>query len=333
MNLLIESCLEPRHNLAREELLLSTADTDTLYLWRNRPSVIIGKNQNTLAEIDEETARKEDIRIVRRITGGGAVFQDSGNINFSYIFPDGEPEEKARRALQMILEFLQKEGAECCLTGRNDICLSDREGREVKIGGTAMTCRNGGGIFHACLLFDTCLSQLSRVLTPSAEKLQSGGISSVRSRVSNLRAEIPGMESLTGDEFFALWAEELKKNCTVIERCCAGEEEAVQRLIEEKYGNHQWNFGRNPSCNLRNIRRFPTGTVEVYFEVSGGIIRRCSFRGDYFCSDEFPGLEAALQGIYFERSEIEKVLTDIDTGNLFGTENRERIIDFLSCRK
>lgn len=132
MNLLIEQSFDPRHNLAREELLLSKADTDTLYLWRNRSSVIIGRNQNTLAEVDEEAARKEDIRIVRRITGGGAVFQDLGNINFSYVFPRGDSEEKSREAMQMILEFIRKAGAECYFSGRNDICLLDRTGRQVK---------------------------------------------------------------------------------------------------------------------------------------------------------------------------------------------------------
>ncbi len=252
MNLLIEQSFDPRHNLAREELLLSKADTDTLYLWRNRSSVIIGRNQNTLAEVDEEAARKEDIRIVRRITGGGAVFQDLGNINFSYVFPRGDSEEKYREAMQMILEFIRKAGAECYFSGRNDICLLDRTGRQVKIGGTAMTCRDEGGIFHACLLFDTYLSQLSRVLTPYREKLQSKGISSVRSRVSNLREETERLSNLSGDDFFALWADELKKSCTVIEQVCAGEDVSIQKLIEEKYGNDQWNFGKNPRCNLKN---------------------------------------------------------------------------------
>ena len=333
MNLLIEKSFDPRHNLAREEVLLSEADTDTLYLWRNRPSVIIGRNQNTLAEVDEETAEKENILIVRRITGGGAVFQDLGNINFSCIFPAGDWEEKAQKSMQMILEFLRGTGAKCYVSGRNDICLSDCEGREVKIGGTAMTCRNGGGIFHACLLFDTSLSRLSRVLTPSKEKLQSKGISSVRSRVSNLREETESLSNLNSDEFFALWADELKKSCTVIEGASNGEEVAVQKLIEEKYGNRQWNFGKNPPCNLKNIYRFPTGVIEVYLEISGGKIRQCVCRGDYFCTEDFFLLENSMQGISFERREIEKILRNIDTEVLFGTADREKIINFLLCRK
>lgn len=333
MNLLIETGSDPRHNLAREELLLLEADTDTLYLWRNRPSVIIGRNQNTLAEIDEETARKEDIRIVRRITGGGAVFQDLGNINFSYVFPSGDSEEKSQKAIQMILEFIRKTGADCYLSGRNDICLLDRTGREVKIGGTAMTCRDEGGIFHACLLFDTCLLQLSRVLTPSIEKLQSKGISSVRSRVSNLRQETERLSEMNSDEFFALWIEELKKTCTVIEKVCTGEEAPIQKLIEEKYGNDQWNFGRNPRCSLKNMCRFPAGTIEVNLTVSGGKIRQCVCSGDYFCTEEFLALENSMRGISFEKGEIERVLGTIDAAALFGTEDQEIIADFLLCRK
>lgn len=333
MNLLIEQSFDPRHNLAREELLLSKADTDTLYLWRNRPSVIIGRNQNTLAEVDEEAARKEDIRIVRRITGGGAVFQDLGNINFSYVFPRGDSEEKSREAIRMILEFIQKTGADCYLSGRNDIYLLDRTGREVKIGGTAMTCREEGGIFHACLLFDTYLSQLSRVLTPSREKLQSKGISSVRGRVSNLRKETERLSNLSSDEFFALWADELKKSCTVIEQVCTEEDVSIQKLIEEKYGNDQWNFGKNPRCNLKNICRFPAGTAEVYLEVSGGKIRQCVCRGDYFCTEEFLALENSMRGISFDKKEIEKALRDIDTETLFGTADYEGIVNFLLCRK
>lgn len=332
MNLIIEKSTDPYHNLAREEILLSAVREDTIYLWRNRPSVIVGRHQNTLAEIDEEAAKKEKIKIVRRLTGGGAVFHDLGNINFSYIFAGGDFDEKKNRGLELMLSFLRSCGARCYATGRNDICMRDSAGREVKVSGTAMTQRGERGIFHGCVLFDCDLSRLERVLTPRREKLTSKGIASVRSRVSNLREMVPALGETEADAFFAAWCEALTEECRLIEAQDLGEAEAAQELMETKYRSRDWNFGRNPVCTVENSRTFPVGTVEFHAEVKGGVITSCCFTGDYLTERDFREIASLLCRSPFTDDGMEKALGEIDTKSFFGTDNLGEILRFLAGR-
>jgi len=334
MILVIEKGTDPCRNLAREEVLLDTAAEDTIYLWRNRPSVIVGRHQNTLAEIDEAVLEAEKIQTVRRLTGGGAVFHDLGNVNFSYIFPDGNFDEKKEQGISYMLEYLRHMGAACYASGRNDICLRDRTGRELKVGGTAMTQRGSRGIFHGCLLFDCDLSLLERVLTPSREKLASKGVASVRARVGNLREEVPGLSALSADEFFARWAEYLAAEFPKAKGQAAadsGEEERrIAALVESRYASREWTFGRNPLCTLKNSHRFPVGMVEFYGEFKGGKILACSFSGDFISSGDFEQLAESLTGVAAEIPAIQEVLGQIDLKKYFGTDDRDAAARFLA---
>lgn len=340
MNLVIEKGTNPCRNLAREEVLLDTVTEDTIYLWRNEPSVIVGRHQNTLAEIDEVTAEAEKIQVVRRLTGGGAVFHDLGNVNFSYIFPEGNFDKKKQAGIEYMLEYLRHMGAACYPSGRNDICLRDRTGREIKIGGTAMTQRGSSGIFHGCLLFDCDLSLLERVLTPSREKLASKGVASVRARVGNLREEVAELAVLSADEFFDRWAEYLAANHPAAGDLAAkplaagdfSEEERrrVEELVASRYASKEWTYGRNPLCTLINSHRFPVGTVEFYGEFQGGRIRACSFSGDFISSGNFEQLAEMLTGVAAEISAIEEFLEKIDLKKYFGTEDKTVTAKFLA---
>ncbi len=349
MNLVIEKGTNPCRNLAREEVLLDTVTEDTIYLWRNEPSVIVGRHQNTLVEIDEVTAEAEKIQVVRRLTGGGAVFHDLGNVNFSYIFPEGDFEEKKQAGIEYMLEYLRHMGAECYPSGRNDICLRDRTGREIKVGGTAMTQRGSRGIFHGCLLFDCNLQLLERVLTPSREKLASKGVASVRARVGNLREEVAELAALSADEFFGRWAEYLAVKCqaagdlaakplvmeyVAVNHPAAGdfseEERRVEELAASRYASKEWTYGRNPLCTLINSHRFPVGTVEFYGEFQSGRIRACSFSGDFISSGDFEQLAKMLTGVAAEISAIAEVLEKIDLKKYFGTEDKTVTARFLA---
>ena len=332
MNLIIERSHNPSHNLAREEMLFNHVEEDTVYLWRNNPSVIIGRHQNTLAEVDEAAAAREHIGIVRRLTGGGAVFHDLGNINFSFIFPDGVFEEKAAQGLQMMISYLQSCGAPCFANGRNDICMTDSSGNVVKISGTAMTQREERGIFHGCILFDCNLAAMEKVLTPKKEKLVSKGVTSVRSRVSNLRGLVPALRHISADIFFEDWGKELSKSCQLIGKMSPDEEEEIATLIERRYGNRQWNFGRNPICTMEASCRFPVGTVTFHGNIKGSEIKSCSFSGDYLGLEDFGEISARLQGVEFSYSAIEKSLQGIKLEAYFGTSNKEDILNFLAGR-
>lgn len=332
MNLIIEKSQSPSHNLAREEVLLGHVKEDTVYLWRNRPSVIVGRHQNTLAEVDSEAAAKHRIEIVRRLTGGGAVFHDHGNINFSFIFPGGDFDEKAALGLQMIISYLQSRGAACFANGRNDVCMKDSGGNVVKISGTAMTQREDRGIFHGCVLFDCDLAAMAQVLTPKKEKLISKGVASVRSRVSNLRALVPALHNLSADQFFADWGRQLAESCTTVKENSADEAAEIAKLVADRYENPVWNFGRNPACSMEISRRFQTGTVEFHADIKGNIIGRCWFSGDYLTMADFGVLAERLQGTAFAPDAIEEALEEVDLIPYFGRENRKVIIDFLSGR-
>lgn len=333
MKLIVENSTDPRHNLAREEALLKGVEQETLYLWRNSPSVIIGRNQNTLAEIDEAAAKEEDILIVRRLTGGGAVYQDLGNVNFSYIFAGGDPEKRRLQGIAMMEEWLAATGAECFFSGRNDLCVRDRQGRLCKVCGTAMTQRGDKGIFHGCVLFDSDLEMMSRVLTPAREKLRSKGVPSVRRRVANLKQQTAGLEDMSREDFFSGWEVFLRESHEEILRGGVYDRpDYISTLVACRYGNRNWNFGRNPACTLENCRRFPAGTVTVHMDVQEGRLVSCSFSGDYFDQHGFASFARALEGAPFNEADFEQVLERTGAEKCFKTDNKAEIIEFLMGR-
>lgn len=333
MKLIIENSKDPRHNLAREEALLQGIEQETLYLWRNSPSVIIGRNQNTFAEIDEAAAKDEGVLIVRRLTGGGAVYHDLGNVNFSYIFPGGDPDKRRLQGIRMLEEWLSASGADCVFSGRNDICIRDRQGHLCKVCGTAMTQRGDKGIFHGCVLFDCDLEMMNRILTPSREKLWSKGVTSVRSRVTNLRQQTDRLRSMNREAFFSGWTAFLKeRHEAIVQGGVYDREDYIRSLMECRYGNREWNFGRNPACTVENCRRFPAGTVTVRMDVQEGRLVSCSFSGDYFDEKGFATLARALKDVPFNDEAFEQVLKGIDTRGSLKTDNKTEVIDFLMGR-
>ena len=329
MILIVEKETDPRHNLAREEYLTDHMNEDIVYLWRNSPSVIVGRHQNTSAEVDESFAEKAAIAVVRRLTGGGAVFQDLGNINISFLFRGMSFEEKAQHGLDLLIEFLGQRGISVKPAGRNDLCVKKEDGSEAKIAGTAMLQRNDRCIFHACLLYDCDLSTMERVLTPPAEKLESKGIRSVRARVTNIRELTDGGEAIDSEAFFRQMADFFAGHCSALTSPAAGEEEAVRHLMRERYQSWEWNFGRNPQSSLSAGFRFPAGQIQVDLCLEKGKIKECRFSGDYLDSEGLTQLSSRLKGIPYRKGEVETTVEDMDLQSLFGLADREKIVHFL----
>ena len=327
MILITENVQNPRHNLAREEVLLNHVEEDTVYLWRNSPSVIVGRHQNTAAEADEVFAREHGVEIVRRLTGGGAVFHDPGNINMSFLFRGGVFEEKAEQGLQLLLRFLREQGAQVGRTGRNDIC-TEVGGRMLKIGGCAATQRGERGLFHSCLLYSCDLSAMERVLTPSAEKLSAKGVKSVRSRVINL-SEMLGEENAPScEEFFRRMEAFFAGFCRRVPLSEAERRETAL-LQRERYARWAWNFGRNPAGSVSGRASFPIGQVQIDLDLERGKIGDCRFSGDYFMNCDLDEIAARMKGTVYSRSAVEKALGGIDFQTAFGTEDREKVLNFL----
>ena len=182
MLLVHNNCLDPAFNLALEEYLLTSFEEEVLCLWRNRRAIVVGKNQNTVAELDPEFVREHNIAVVRRLTGGGAVFHDPGNINYTLIRSCGKDDfNNYAKFTAPILNYLASLGIRAELSGRNDLVIDS-----MKCSGSAQTVRAGRILHHGCLLFSADLSQLTGALRPRPVKLQSNGVASVRSRVTNI---------------------------------------------------------------------------------------------------------------------------------------------------
>ncbi len=187
MNVVISQTNNIYENLEKEEQLFQNGE-ETLFFWRNDPVVVVGKFQEISKEVDLEFATENQIAVVKRSTGGGAVYQDLGNLNLSYIYSGDESllEQKVQTFCQNIVRFLASIGVEAKWSGRNDLVVLDEEGKERKISGSAMKIIGNKLLFHMTLLISTNCEIMNRVLTPERSKLESKGITSVRSRVITL---------------------------------------------------------------------------------------------------------------------------------------------------
>jgi len=308
MQLIIHNGTNPPFNLAMEEYFLTIKKQDVILLWRNAASVIIGYNQNAIEEIDIDYVQQNNIPVIRRQSGGGAVFHDLGNVNFSVIHKLGEGDfSNYGKFTAPICTFLQSLGVCAELSGRNDLTI---EG--MKFSGNAQAVKNGWIMHHGTILYNANVEHLAKALKPKPAKIQSKGIKSVRSRITNVADHLN--EPPEADEFFRqLAAFFLNETDGITEYKLTGEDIAqINRLVEEKYSRWEWNFGSSPKYNLHNTERFDSGIVEVSLQVSKGIIEDIHIFGDFFGTADKAGLEDHLRGVLHQREAIEKALDEID---------------------
>ncbi len=338
MKLYINHSLDPYFNLAAEEYLITHSCEDIIMLWRNDRSVIIGKNQNTFAEIDLEFARKNDIKVVRRLTGGGAVFHDPGNVNFTFISPAGGQlsEGMCEGGLDFahftrpIIAALADMGISAELSGRNDIVVHTVDG-ERKISGNAQCVIDGTTMHHGTLLYSAELSRMQGALTADPEKLKTKGIASVRSRVANIRDLIPAetapadavdfMSRLTKrlEHDFSLTAEELTQSMV----------EGIETLSRDKYSTDAWNLRRFGSFDKTCRKRFAFGTLEAALTVRDGVIDDIAFGGDFFGVGEVSELADLLRGAEYTRDGLAERLHGINVGAYIHGAGADSILSLL----
>ncbi len=295
--MIINDCLSPAYNLAAEEYICSNFTAvaggagRVVTFWRNSRSVIIGKNQNAYTETDPAFANAHGIGIFRRRTGGGAVFHDPGNVNYTVIEPDSaELRLNYGHFSADVRAALSKLGLDVSLSGRNDLVCGDR-----KISGSAQ-CVDGGVIMHhGTLLFSAELGDMAAVLRPDPEKLSKRGIASVSSRVANIRDLLPQDGSIkTVEEFLAFMRDSFKGE---IREFTDAEKAAISELAALKYATWEWNMGRSPAFSVERSRRFEFGRVTAGFDAEGGVITRVSFTGDFIGEKHVAELEDRLCGL------------------------------------
>ncbi|MBP2241096.1 lipoate-protein ligase A [Cytobacillus eiseniae] len=316
---------DPRINLAIEEYALKNLDINETYLlfYINEPSIIIGKNQNTIEEINTEYVEGNGIHVVRRLSGGGAVYHDLGNLNFSFITKDdGESFHNFRKFTEPVVDALRKLGVNAELSGRNDLTV---EGR--KISGNAQFSTKGRMFSHGTLMLDSEIDSVVSALRVKKDKIESKGIKSIRSRVANISEFLN--EKISIEEFRALLLENIFGGKDQIKEYVLTESdwEKIHQLSEERYQNWDWNYGKSPKFNLQHSHRFPVGGLDIRLDVDKGKVENCKIYGDFFGVGDVSDIENKLMGVRYEKAELEKALEEIDIKHYFGNITKE---DFLN---
>jgi len=312
-------------NLAAEEYVLKNFSRDCFMLWRNEPSIIVGKHQNTLAEINANFVKENHIKVVRRLSGGGAVFHDLGNLNFTFI-ASGEHHQLVdfRKFTLPILEVMQKLGIEAKFEGRNDLTI---EGR--KFSGNAEHVYKNRVLHHGTLLFSAQITDLSNALIVDPTKFQDKAVKSVRSRVTNISEHLKS--PLTVLEFRDLILQHVMESTPGAESYSFTDEDisAIRKLKNEKYVTWDWNFGYSPKYNFRKTVKTNGGKLEVTLEVVNGVIANARFFGDYFNKLNPEDIENALTGVVHSESEIKNRLKDFEIGDYFLNVTNDELITAL----
>ncbi|MBQ7363005.1 MAG: lipoate--protein ligase [Clostridia bacterium] len=315
------SSTNPYLNLAIEEYLFRNSDDDVFMLWQNEPTVVIGKNQNAFAELDLGFARREGIKVARRITGGGAVYHDLGNVNYTFISAGGGRTLDFAGLSQPILEALAERGLAARLSGRNDIELDG-----LKFSGNAQHAEGGRVLHHGTLLFNTDLSVLSRVLRPDSDKLQAKGIKSVRARVENLSPRLPDIRS--ADEFAAMIEDHIMRvHSPERIECPACDEIAA---LEGRNASDGWLFPERDFLSGYSTvkkRRYPFGSVAVSLDMVGERIKRANISGDFFGVRPLGELEELLSGALV--NELEELLSLLPVGEYIHGMTEEELLALI----
>lgn len=310
-------------NIALEEYLLYKYPTEDIFLlYINAPSIIVGKFQNTLAEINLDYVNAQQIKVVRRMSGGGAVYHDLGNLNFSFHTLLGSNDfMDFSKFTAPVIKVLNSLDVPAKLEGRNDLLVDGK-----KFSGNAKLAKNGKMIQHGTILFNSDMSVLGDALKMNPLKYVDKAIKSNRARVTNLIDYFP--TEISTDELKELLVEEMLENNenAIIYQLTTEDLAGIADLIKEKYQTWDWNFGFSPKYNFKNAKKIPAGFIEIHLDVEKGIIEKVKIFGDFFASNPIEELEEQLVGKKHELAEIERVLASNDLTNYFGKVTIEEIL-------
>lgn len=328
---IVNKSTDPAYNIALEEFCFKELKQfDKIFiLWINEPAIIVGKHQNTQAEINNRFVQENGIHVVRRITGGGAVYHDLNNLNYTIISneEEGENDFDFKTFSQPVIETLAELGAQAEFSGRNDITIDGK-----KICGNAQAYVGNRVMHHGCLLFDTDLSVLAKALEVTKETVDFKGVKSVRSRVDNILPNLP--VKITVHEFADKILSQMKRKFPEMKEYHFSENEKneIEKARQEKFANWEWTYGHNPVAEVVRKKRYSAGRIQVFLNIGNGRIKAIRFYGTFFGKNgDLAVPQDALKGVIYTSSEVKKALATLDISQYFAgfslDELTEAIVD------
>ncbi len=314
MQYLVMQTDDIRTNLATEQYLMNSGKLEAPFMlfYIEKPCIIVGRNQNTMEEINQKYCEDNEITITRRLSGGGAMYQDLGNMCFSFVVPAKDQKFGDFKTLvQPIVKALHEMGAtKAEVTGRNDIVI---EGK--KFSGNAMYTKGDKTFSHGTLMFDVDTSAVENALRVSKDKIESKGVKSVRSHVTNIKPY-----SLEQAQKFEYHLDETDKA-------------EIAKIEQELYKNWDWVYGRSPEFTVQRRHRFTGGTIDARFLIDNGVITSVKIYGDFFGKKDVGEVEALLAGVKYAPAEIRQALAKLDLTQYFAGIPTEEIVELLAVQK
>ena len=315
----------PYYNFALEEYLLKEAPEDEyVFFYIHKPSIIVGKFQNTIEEINKEFVDEKNIVVARRLSGGGAVYHDSGNLNFSFVHKAGKEDvNNFKKFTKPVIDALKELGVEAELSGRNDILVDEK-----KVSGNAQCFKNGRILHHGTLLYNADMSNLSKSLKVKDLKIKSKGIKSVRSRVGNIADYMT--EDMEIHEFKDFLLEQFGESKNIEEYKLSDEVlESLNSKVESQFSTWDWNWGRSPKYEVEKIEKFTCGLIDMKMNIVDGSIDDCKIYGDFFTAEKLHVLEDLLRGTKLKREDLFESLESIQIESYFNCMKKDEFVDFL----
>ncbi len=299
-------------NLAIDEYFLIHKPMQLFTLWINDNCIVLGKNQNSYKEINRQFVNDNNIKVVRRLTGGGAVFHDLGNLNFTFIEPNATKHFlDFKKFLTPIIKALKTIGVEATVSGRNDILIDHK-----KFSGNAQYLHQGWLLHHGTIMFSVSISDVMQALNVNPLKIKTKGISSIKSRVTNIKEHLK--QDISIDEFKQVLINEMFKQFPMMKEYELTSEDKVKikQLRDSKYATWEHNFGKNPDYQINHTTYIPAvGIIDIYLNIKNSIITNVKIYGDFFAKKSLDEIEKILENTRYEKVTIFNKLLEINNFN------------------